>query len=211
MATRSDGDRWLTRNRAAMVVVVLLASAAVLGFVEQRTIPADDINLRALPARIGEWSVVEEEASTQPDGSYTLLRRVYQSADGRKAHVTVQATYTRLGSLRDWSLAAMASGWTTAEETVWQSECGLMRARVERMAHRGDRQIALTWYTSEKSQAPSLKKAEMLGARDRLLGGTKPWASLYIVAASGDEDADRMTVQELAGKLGPNLRQIVDA
>ncbi len=211
MAARRDRDRWLTRNRAAAVVLVLLVSTAVLGFVEQKTIPADDINLIALPAEVGEWTVVEEEASTQSDGSYTLLRRVYQSADGRKAHVTVQATYTRLGSLRDWSLAAIAAGWTTAEETVWQSEDGLMVARIERMAHKADRQIALTWYTSTQSQAPSLKKAEMLGARDRLAGGRKPWASLYITAQSGDEQADRAAVQELAAKLGPGLRQIMDA
>ncbi len=209
MTAHSGEDRWLTRNRAAAVVVVLLAGAAVVGFVEHRTIPADGIPLDALPEQIGEWEMVQQEIETKPDGSHLLLRRVYEDEDGRSASVTAQATYTRLGSLRDWSLAATAAGWTTAEESVWHSDDGVVQARIERMSHKDDTQIAVTWYTSAQSQAPSLKTAEMLGARDRLVGSRKPWASLYVVAGTGSSDEDRAIVKEIASGLAAHLRQIM--
>lgn len=202
-------DGWFTVNRAAATVIVLLAGAAVLGFVERRAIPADDIPLDALPKQIGAWTAVDREVETQPDGSYLLLRRTYEDGEGRRAFVTVQATYTRLGSLRDWSLAATAAGWTTGEETIWHSADGLMNARVEQMVHKTDTRVALTWYTSAHSQAPSLKNAEILGARDRLAGGKKPWASLYVVAGTGSSDEDRAIVREIGLGLAPGLRQIM--
>jgi len=203
-------DRWLTTNRAGYLVGALLVGAAVLGNLEYRTIPADDISLDALPSQIGEWSTDSEEVLMQPDGSYKTLSRTYVTEDGREAFVVVQATRTRLGSLRDWSLAAMAGGWTGTEETVWHDPAAPMDARIERLVNKSSVRIALTWYTSSASQSASLKKAEMFGARDRLLGGKKPWASLYIVAASGDEQADRATVEQLATGLAPSLREMMN-
>lgn len=209
LTTTPTRDEWFTFNRAAAVVMVLLAGAAVLGFVERRTRPADDIPLDALPGQIGAWTAVDQEIETQPDGSYLLLKRTYEDGEGRRAFVTVQATYTRLGSLRDWSLAATAAGWTTGEETIWHSDDGQMSARVQQMVHKTDTQVALTWYTSAHSQAPSLKNAEILGARDRLAGEKKPWASLYVVANTGASDVDRKIVEEIGSGLAPCLRQIM--
>ncbi|MGI5817392.1 MAG: exosortase-associated EpsI family protein [Armatimonadota bacterium] len=208
MDGRSD-ERWLTRNRAGYLVAALLLGAAVVGNLEHRTIPADDIALSALPTQIGQWKMVDEDVRNEPDGSYQTLSRTYQASGGAKMHLTVQATRTRLGSLRDWSLAAMAQGWTPAEETVWRSPDGVMEARIQRLVSKSDARIALTWYTSASSQGPSLKSAEMLGARDRLLGDRRPWASLYVIADEGHQEADRTAIVELAAALGPPLRQIM--
>ncbi|MGC9320436.1 MAG: exosortase-associated EpsI family protein [Armatimonadota bacterium] len=199
----------LTRDRAKVIVLALLLAALGLGYYERREIPADDIPLGDLPAQIDSWEMVSEDTSLTPDGSCKLLVRTYRNADGREAHVRAQATYTRLGSLRDWSLAAMAQGWHAAEQTTWHSGDGVMDARIERLVNEPNSQIALTWYTSARSQAPSLKRAEMLGARDRLLGNTKPWASLYVIASGEDAGKGRQAVEDLASALGPRLQDIM--
>lgn len=207
-APRTDNPVF-TRDRAKVIVLALLLAALGLGYYERREIPADDIPLGDLPSQIDSWETVSEEISLTPDGSCKLLERTYRNADGLEAHVRVQATYTRLGSLRDWSLAAMAEGWHAAAETIWHSDDGMMEARIERLVNEPNSQIALTWYTSARSQAASLRRAEMLGARDRLLGNTKPWASLYVVAPGSHEEMGREAVEDLASALGPSLRQIM--
>jgi len=68
----------------------------------------------------------------------------------------------------------------------------------------------LTWYTSAKSQSPSLKRAQLKGWCDRLIGGKKPWASLYVVSAASS-DAGEEGVTELAEGLCSALRELMAA
>jgi hypothetical protein len=171
-------------------------------------VPADDIPLAELPREVGDWSAVEEQVKVQPDGSYKMLNRVYERPDAMTAHLRVQATYTRLGSLRDWSLASMAQGWSAAEETTWRSDDGTIHARIERLVRKPQERIALTWYTSAQSDTASLKRAELLGAKQRLLGDEHPWASLYLLVDCQEEGAADEAVRELAKRLGPELKQI---
>lgn len=208
--TDADADnRWLTRDRAKLIVLGLLVATLGLGYYERREVPATDIPLGELPDGPGSWEMIDEEINVVSDGSYKLLQRLYRNADGVEAEVRVQATYTRLGSLRDWSLAATAQGWTAVEDSVWHGADGRMQARVERLVNEGRTRIALTWYTSGRSQTPSLQRAEMLGWRDRLVGDRRPWASLYILARVEPDQQTEQAVKKLAALIGPSLGEIM--
>jgi len=198
----------LTRQRAQLIVLVALVVALGVGWYERREISAADIPLEALPEQVGPWTVASEEISMSTDNEYKLLARGYQSAEGKKVHVRIQATYTRLGSLRDWSLASMAEGWSVEEQALRQSRDGAMEARIQRLVKGAERRTALTWYTSAKSQSPSLKRAQLKGWRDRLVGGKKPWASLYLVSAASSDAAEE-GVTELAEGLCSALRELM--
>jgi len=201
----------LTRQRAQLSVLVALLVALGLGWYESREISAASIPLETLAKQVGPWKTVSEETSMTTDSECKLLARVYRNDEGEKVHLRVQATYTRLGSLRDWSLASMAEGWSVQEQAVWQSSDGAVEARIQRLVKGPERRTALTWYTSAKSQSPSLKRAQLKGWRDRLVGGKKPWASMYLVAAVSPEAAVEEAVQQLAQRLGPDLRQLMAA
>jgi len=197
--------RWVQ----AVVLAALLATMSI-GWHERREVSAADIPLAQLPQQLGSWQTVQEEVSMSKGGTYGLLERVYENDDGYRLHVRVQATHTRLGSLRDWSLASMAEGWSIEQESTWHSNHGLgMQARIQRLVKGARSRIALTWYTSAQSQAPTLQLAELKAWRDRLLGGKKPWASLYIIAETTSETAAENYVIQLAQLLAPELRQLM--
>ena len=208
MGTRSD-ERWLTRDRAGYLVAALLVGAAVLGHFERRTVPADDIPLASLPEQIGDWTTVAEEVQIQRDGSYKMLRRTYENAQEHRVFLTVQATYTRAGSLRDWSLAMMADGYTPREERIWHNEDGTFAARVQRMDDGNETRLAVTWYASEHSQSSSFKRAQLTNWRDRLLGRTSPWASLYVVAPVTPDHDDEEALTALADAISGHLRRVL--
>lgn len=209
MAAPGNDNRLVTTRIAKVIVVALLLGALGLGYYERRVVPADDIPLTKLPEEIGSWRVVAEEVRVEPDGSYQLLERTYRNPDGVEAELRMQATYTRLGSLRDWSLASMASGWTPTEERIWESSDGTMRARIQLLVNGENKLVALTWYTSARSQAPTLADAELQAWRDRLLGDLRPWASLYLLAGAQQQEEAERIVTELASSLGPRIRQLM--
>lgn len=208
MAAQSD-NRWLTLSGAACVVIVLLVGAAVLGAVEQRTVPADAISLNALPTEIGGWTAIDEQLQTQPDNSHIVLRRTYQSEDGHKAYLTVQATYTRAGSLRDWSLAMMADGWTPTDERIWSNEDGSFVGRLQRLENGREARIAVTWYSSAHSQSASFKRAQVMNWWERLQGRLSPWASLYLVMPVRPDHENEQCVTSLASAAGKQLQYLL--
>ncbi len=197
--------RWMQ----ATVLVALLATMSI-GWHERREVSAADIALAQLPQELGAWQTVQEEVSLSEGGAYRLLERTYENDDGYRLHVTVQATHTRLGSLRDWSPASMAQGWSVEDESIWSSAReSAVGARLQKLVKGARSRIALTWYTSAESEAPTLQAAELKAWRDRLLGGKQPWASLYIVAETTSDTATEESVTELARQLGPELQQLM--
>ena len=181
-----------------------------IGWRERREVSAADIPLAQLPQQLGAWQTVQEEVSLSEGGAYRLLERTYENDDGYRLHMTVQATHTRLGSLRDWSLASMAQGWSIEAESVWSSAReSAVEARIQRLVKGPRSRVALTWFTSAESEAPTLQAAELKAWRDRLLGGKKPWASLYIVAETTSDTGTEKPVTELAQQLGPELQQLM--
>ncbi len=198
------------RRWAQAVVVVALLATMGIGWHERREVSAADIPLEQLPEQLGSWQTVQEEVSLSEGGAYKLLERTYENDDGYRLHVTVQATHTRLGSLRDWSLASMAEGWSVEDESTCSSarECAV-EARIHKLVKGPRSRVALTWYTSAESEAPTLQLAQLRAWRDRLLGGKKPWASLYIVAETTSDIGTEKRVTELSEQLGPELQQLM--
>jgi len=197
--------RWMQ----AAVLVALLATMSI-GWRERREVSAADIPLAQLSQDLRGWQTMQEEVSLSEGGAYRLLERTYENDDGYRLHMRVQATHTRLGSLRDWSLASMAEGWSVEDESIWSSAReSVVEARIQTLVNGPRSRVALTWYTSAESQAPTLQRAELKAWRDRLLGGKKPWASLYIVAEATSDTAAEESVTELAQQLGPELQQLM--
>lgn len=199
-----------TGHRAAQVAVVaLLAVTMLTGLTEHGEVSPEGIALDSLPRQIGGWTAVSDEMRMADDNAYLMLERIYENAEGQEALLRVQATYTRLGSLRDWSLAATAGGWTPQQEHIWRSPDGVMDVRIQHLQKRSAERIAATWFTSARSQTPSIKRAQFLAWRDRLLGDRRGWASMYLLlpAASGAdaEEAGR----EIVASVGPMLRELM--
>ena len=203
------------RRWAQAIVLVALLTTLGIGWHESREISAADIPLANLPKQIGAWETVSERISRSDNNEYKLLKRTYTNDEGQKLHVTIQATYTRLGSLRDWSLASMAEGWSVEEQSIWTANRGahgfLIEARIQRLVKDLHHRVALTWYTSAQSQAPSLQLAELKAWRDRLLGGKKPWASLYLLAETDSPPGAQEATKQLAQQLALGLRQLISA
>lgn len=204
-----------TRGWAQGVVLIALLCALGIGWHEHREISPADIPLANLAREASTWQTTTEQVSLSDDNAYKLLERTYENDQDQKLHVTIQSTYTRLGALRDWSLASMASGWTTEQQCIWKSNEGAngfpMEARIQTLVNGPRHRVALIWYTSAQSQAPTLQRAELKAWRDRLLGGKKPWASMYVVAETDPGPRAEEAVQQLARQLAPELRLLMSA
>lgn len=202
-----------TRRRVQVVVLAALLVALGIGWHESRELSPADIPLADLAKQIGLWQMVSEEIGVSGDDAYKLLERTYQDDEGQELHVTIQATYTRLGSLRDWSLASMASGWSVTREWTWTSRdsetSSPIEARLQELVRGTERRVVLTWYTSAQAQARTLQSAQLKGWRDRLVGGKKPWASMYLLTEASSAAAGEEAVKQLAQRLAPELRQLM--
>jgi len=215
MKSAQGATKIWTRRWAQAIVLIALLGALGIGWHESREISAGDIPLANLPKQIGAWETVSERISLADNNEYKLLKRTYTNDEGQKLHVTIQATYTRLGSLRDWSLASMAEGWSVEEQSIWKGNRGahgfLIEARIQRLVKDLHHRVALTWYTSAQSQAPTLQLAELKAWRDRLVGGKKPWASMYLLAETDSHPGAQEATKQLAQQLAPALRQLMSA
>lgn len=194
-----------------LAVLALLLAATIMALVEPREMSPEGIPLAALPSSIGDWQAVDEELEMASDGAYLMLERTYKDPAGQEALLRVQATYTRLGSLRDWSLAATAGGWTPQKEYAWQAAPEAGDVRIQHLQKRSEERIAVTWYTSARSQTASIKKAQVLAWRERLIGDRRAWASMYLLVPAGSEGDAEAASQEIAAAVAPRLREMMAA
>lgn len=209
----SPPQRTQSQRLAQAFVLVALVGAMVVGWAESREKSASDIPLKRLARQVGSWKTVDEVIQLSDNAHYKLLERTLENDKEETAHVTIQATYTRLGSLRDWDLAGMAGGWSVTESSTWKDAQNPgeleLEARIQE-AERGNRRIVtLSWYTSAVSQAPTLQMAEVEGWRERLAGGRSPWASLRVVAQSNSGGDAEQAVKDIARVLGPQIRNLM--
>lgn len=204
----------ISKHRWAQALVLLaLVGVLAIGWHENREVSPADIPLENLPRKSGTWETVREETSLAKDNAYKLLRRTYEDDKGQKIYVTVHATHTRLGGLRDWSLASMASGWSVKEASIRKIKddgngCA-WEASIQKLVNGPRRRVALNWYTSAHLQAPTLQLAAFNAWPDWLLTGRKPWANMYLLA---EEDSNRTVeegVRELAQRLAPQVRNLM--
>ena len=205
----------LPLKTALWIAVGMLAGALVWSKYEMRSVPAASILLADIPKSIGQWQCVKDEVSQSYGTEVSTLIRDYKATDGTEAQVTLQGTYTRLGGLRDWSLARTTTGWTISDETTKAVAMGGDQdqavLRLQRIT-KDDRVLcAVSWYTSPTHQAANLTGAETRAWRDRLVGHKSPWLSLYVVVdATGKQDAAKheKAAVALAKGIAPRLREI---
>ena len=205
----------LTPPVSRSLALVMLGGALIWSRHEMRLVPASAIPLESMPSRFAGWT---RTASTPLDTygvEVKTINSTYQGPRGRKANVTLQATYTRLGALRDWSLARTTGGWNINDETqqVLPGRNGgtPITVRLQYLSKENTWEVAVSCYLSHEQQAASLAKAEIAGWRDRLLGHRMPWFSLFVtVPGMGDqshEDAQQAAL-ELAQHIAHELQYV---
>lgn len=208
----------LTPRTAMTIAVSMLAATLVWSKCETRTLPADRIPLQRVPMALGQWTCIEESANPNYGAEVATLERTYRDAAGNKASVILQGTYTRLGALRDWSLARTTGGWTVASQSqvslTLPSAGQSVVMTVQDMRSDTSNEVAVTWYASSQRQAATLARAEMAAWADRLAGRRLPWLSQYITVTV-PRTQDRVAAQEraldLAQRMAAALRAVASS
>jgi hypothetical protein len=207
-----------------IMAVAMVGAAALRARHELRAVPAAQIPLQAIPRKLQDWACTKEHTRDTYGIEVLTLDRVYRAPGGVEAFVTFQATYTRLGALRDWSLARTTGGWSVTSE----AEQPLMGAagasgrgsprppvpwtvRVQRLTQNQVVDVAVSWYTSARTQTTTLGRAELAAWKDRLKGQRVPWLSLYLTVRAtkslSPEQAEQRALQ-LATLLAPQLEEL---
>jgi len=200
------------------ISVVMLSGSWLIGHEVQRTSSVADIDFATLPTELGPWRCTEaSDPYNKQDGETAYYRMNWRKDAGQEVAVTLSVTRTRLGSLRDWSLARMGQGWALGEEITWQSPSaeGLpfpILAGARWIGTDRFRQVCINWYVSPKSQSPTFLKAEMLGWRDRLLGREDPWGQMYVASLSQGESQELwQATQDVALRLAPHFYKLLNS
>jgi hypothetical protein len=199
------------------LAVVMLGGALIGSRHEMRLVPASTIPLEGMPSRFADWT----RTTSAPVDTYGVevktIHSTYQGPGGRKANVILQATYTRLGALRDWSLARTTGGWNVidAPPQVLRGRNGgaPLKVRLQSLSKADKWEVAVSCYLSHEQQASSLAKAEIAGWRDRLVGRRVPWFSLFVsVPGMGDQNQDdaRKAALELAQHIAHELQSLTE-
>jgi hypothetical protein len=195
----------------------MLASAAALGLHgPQGSGAARQVALERLPAQLGDWRCARagyEEAKTQEGASlYTML---YEGKSGMKVEVILGVVTSRLGALRDWSVASMGQGWELGPEAMWKvatekSVPWPIEAGARWRTRGKERQVCINWYVRPGAQTPSFKRAELMGWADRLAGRDAPWGQMFVSAASsGDDQHAWEAASDVARRLAPRFYDLL--
>lgn len=205
----------LTPRAAMAIAVAMLTATLVWSRCETRAVPAAGIPLQRVPMTLGPWTCIKETANESYGVEVKTLDRTYRDAAGNEASVTLQGTYTRLGALRDWTLARTTAGWTVTSEVQRSlALAGAPEVAVMNVQELGDgksKEIAVSWFASSRRQAATLTRAEIAAWGDRLAGRKLPWLSQYVtvsVARQQDTAAAQDRALDLARRVAEALRGI---
>jgi len=206
----------LPPTTARYVAVAMLVAATVWVQFEGHSMSAEGIALDRTPRQAGKWRCIKQDVSQAYGFETKTMIRLYEDPEKRTAKVTFQATYTRLGSLRDWSLALTTQGWTVTQQVFRPIQASggghFGRARVEELTHGETRQVAASWYTSPTREAATLAQAETRAAVDRLMGRRSPWMGIFVTMDSREgKDETEDEVVKLTAILAPQLRAVAVA
>jgi hypothetical protein len=198
--------------------VAMLAAAWLTGREVQQSASVADIKLDALPRSVGPWQCTQANfVAGYKQGETAHFIMEFRNDQGVIVEAIFSVTRTRLGSLRDWSLARMGQGWVLGEEVVWQSPPvdGLpfpITAGARWLAKDEMRRVCINWYVSPPNQSPSFIKAELLGWRDRLVGRDNPWGEMYVVSVSQGRSQDLWdAVTDLTVRLAPHFYELLSS
>jgi len=209
------------RTKSAVVYgicMLMLVAALVLGREVEQVSSVADIKLENLPQQLGPWQCVKagymEDKQTEEASFYEMR---FRNEQGKEVDVLLSVTRTRLGALRDWTVARMGQGWMLGPETTWKKSDvpGLPFPLVagKRWLEKGNvRQVCINWYVSRSSQSPTYVRAELLGWKDRLLGRTGPWGQMYVISVSdGSEEELWEAVEDLAIRMAPHFYEVLNS
>jgi hypothetical protein len=189
--------------------------ALVAGHAGRTVVDMSDLSLTAVPTELGPWSCIEEEMPEEKNTDEARwLGRIYRHEDGAKIQVTLQATSSRLGALRNWSVAMMGNGWNVGEPVTRgpMPVDGLpfdMTVSLQWLHRPGRRVLTSTWFVSPNAQAVEFERAQLLGWRDKLLG-TCIWGEMYLRTLEGDsEEQLREAIEDLTMRLGPHFYEVL--
>ena len=189
--------------------------ALVAGHAGRTVVDLSDLPLTDVPEKLGPWTCTAEE---MPEGKNTsetsYLIRTYEREDGTAVQASLEVTASRLGALRNWSIAMMGNGWNVDEPTQMGpiDVDGLpfeMIAKLQWLHRPGRKMLTATWFVSPRGQAIEYERAQMLGWRDRLLGDCI-WGEMYLKTLEGESEQQlEQATEDLARRLAPHFHSIL--
>ncbi len=194
------------------VCLLMLTLAGVLGRQPEVALaPALDWAAQ-LPRQLGPWRCASAEyvAGKSGEGA-SFYSMEFGKGQKQKVEVILGVVTSRLGALRDWSVASIGQGWELGSETVWAAPPiqGLplkMVAGVRQVTNGKARRICINWYVSRTGQSPSFVKAELKGWLDRLLGRRAPWGQMFVTCdVTSDDGQAWQAASEVAARLSPHF------
>ncbi|MGD9498564.1 MAG: exosortase-associated EpsI family protein [Armatimonadota bacterium] len=197
-----------------LAALAILALALAAGRAGQTVVDVSGLPLHQLPRQLGPWTCTDDTMLEKSNEEVVWASRTYEREDGSQVYVVLQVTSSRLGGLRNWSVAQMGNGWNVEEPSVLgpvQVEGLPFELRLSRQwMHRpGARQFAVTWFASPRTQAVSYDRAQLLGWRDKLLGGCL-WGEMYVRSLSAkDGETAQEAVEEFAVLMAPQFHALL--
>jgi hypothetical protein len=205
-----------SRSIVQLSIPVLLGAALALGYGANDDRSADSIGITQLPTAAGAWVCSHQEVLSSTGSESRRVLRTYRRSDGCRIEVTLEATWTRLGALRDWTVARSAQGWVAQPQQARKLHTAgpppfTFTASLRNMQKGSDRIDTLMWFTTTDADAANLVQAEVSAWRGRLLGRAQPWCEMYLTTArkNTEDDIARTALEELGCELAPQLRQLM--
>lgn len=189
-----------------LLVITVLASARAGRDVSVRDFPLADV-----PARLGTWTwdKAKDETSNQSPLSSTgdtlMQYRTYTNSSGREIKVILKLTSSRIGSMRDFATAYLASGWTPEHKSIWAVELQdvpfTAQLTKQIIRHGPTRRYTLNWFVTPGRQATDFKQAVLAGWLARFVENPV-WGQVFIYAHTESEDP---TSEQAVGDLAKHL------
>jgi len=200
-----------------LATLLVLAGALLAGRVGQQIVDLSAFPLERLPRQLGPWECTSEERLVGKETEESrCIKRHYRNNEGVRIVVILQATASRLGALRDWTIGRMGTGSNVERLGVWRSGPIArlpfeMTASEQWLYYRGAKQFTLIWFVSPDDQAATFKGAQVRGWRDRVLGHCM-WGELYLETMAGDSEEQLIgATRDLAVRLAPHFYELVRA
>jgi hypothetical protein len=197
------------------VAIALLALAALLGRGASHERDVTALDLRGDLARVGGWTCVEP-GDTEDSGTVIKQTGIFEDEAGARVNAIFITTATRLGALRDYSVALEAQGWVLVEtESIDGPPIdhldGPMVYRLQTLREGAHWKLGVSWYVSSLHQAEALREAEFEGWWGLLTKSEAPvWSQVFAtVDASDAPDEARESLKAFAEAIGPRLAEMV--
>lgn len=192
----------------ALLLITVLASGRAA-----RNVYVGDFPLKDIPTRLGPWTwdqSIDETPGGNPlsaEGDTLMQYRTYVQGPQRQVKVILKVTSSRMGSMRDFATAYLASGWTPEHKSVWETSLDGVpfpaQLTKQVIKYGPARRYTLNWFVSPGQQALDLKQAVVAGWLARLQGDPV-WGQVFLYAHAEQEDpAAEEAVTDLARRLLP--------